>query len=90
MLCEHRDNYHFKLTALWFMDRNGIGQIQLRDIIPLIENLPAIRKEWNSTCQFLSIDLLNDTYIAVKHSKIVIVPSVYNPITHPEGSFTNT
>jgi len=36
MLGKHRNNYRFKFAPLRFMDRNGIIQVQLRNIITFV------------------------------------------------------
>ncbi len=66
------------------MNRNGVGQVQLHNVIFLVKNLSVVRKKGNRTGQLLYVHSLYDTYVAVKHSKIIIISSMDNPITNPE------
>ena len=76
MLSQYGNDGRFKLTALWFVNGDGVGKVRIGDVIPLIKDLPSIRIEWNRTRQFLIIYFPNDPDIPIEHPEIVIQDNI--------------
>ena len=66
------------------MDGDGIGPIQFYNILFQLFHLSAIWQEVNDHGQTLIVDRLDITDISIKHFQIVVVTTMYNPISYPE------
>ena len=85
MLGQDRHDDGLEFAPLGFMDRDGIGQIELGDGIARVVHDPAVRVEGDRQRQILGIDRADGADVAVEHVEVIVVPAVDHPVAHPEN-----
>ena len=81
----HRNHHRFVFAALRFVDADGVGELQLIQLVAVVDDLAVVVEPDGEHALFL-IDADDDPDIAVPDVALIVVAHLHDLVPHPKAT----